>query len=961
MAGQVVVAARLLGGFELTLPDGTRAGPWERPAARRLLAYLLLRPSRQAGREELAEALFAQLDPERASNAVSKALTMARAALHETTAGRLLEADRAVIRFRPDVAVTVDVEEQTTALTTALASAPGAGRTEALRTALRERLPLLPDEPYAEWVLPVRDELEQLRLDALLEHARTAPPADRGQAWADVAAAAPTNEEACAALLRHYQATRQRDRAVRTFHRCRAALLADLDVEPSRELAALAAEVLRAPVAVPAQQRPAAPTVPVPPGRESLLRTLLGTCEAANRPRAIALGGPAGIGKTHLVGALAQHLEARGWTVLAATAAPDDHLAPYAGLRQLLPQLDAEVAGRLAAALDDPAVGLTQEATRARLAEVLVAALDDAAADGPVAVVLDDAHWSDEAQRAVVARASRGPSRAWLFVVVSRTDEPQASAPELPLETPRFPVPPVAEDAMRALVQGVEPDLPPDVVEQVVQRSAGNPFFGLELARDAQAGGADDEAGPHVPDRIVQLLHRRIATCGPQARRLLPLVALTGPDATYELVLDAGAHESLAGSAEACMRALDELSAAHLLVETRSGLRLLHPLLRDAALTTINPIRRGALHRVLAEVLRAKDAEPAAVARHLLAAFTSARLTDLAVDAAEAGWTAGHLARAVFANEAALELLRGGLDAFSVLTGEDADRLRHKALAAWLDIADIHLDDEDHDAATTAARVAIDLAATDAERASAWAMLGAVAYRVGDFDRQAAVLERGLQSLHGDPASRAKLLSDLGWSRHRAGRLQEARELQLEARAVLETAGDDVLLCRSLDRLGLLLAGDDPQQALELEDRALALARASGGPQLTAVVLLHRAESLSMCDRTDEALVDLDAAAEWFAASRDHYMQSVVEWVRAKVLERHGDRAGALAAREAEVVLLEQVGNAPHLVTAHLHRAELLSGQDAETAFAQACQVAEASGDEALIERVRRAGRLREG
>ncbi len=69
------VRVQLLGGFKVELPDGTEAGPWERPSARRLLQVLVLRERRRIGREELADLLFPDLTPARAANAVSKALS----------------------------------------------------------------------------------------------------------------------------------------------------------------------------------------------------------------------------------------------------------------------------------------------------------------------------------------------------------------------------------------------------------------------------------------------------------------------------------------------------------------------------------------------------------------------------------------------------------------------------------------------------------------------------------------------------------------------------------------------------------------------------------------------------------------------------------------------------------------------------------------------------------------------
>jgi DNA-binding SARP family transcriptional activator len=972
-----VITARLLGMFDVVLTDGRSAGPWERPAARRLVQLLLLSPQRQAGREQIAAALFPNLPPARAANAVSKALTMARAALGEDQPGAttMLDADRTLIRFRPELRVNVDVDERRDQYAAAMRLPAGPRRAAALEPLCHASFDLLPDEPYADWVAPVRDELQRLRTDVLTDYARGCPPDRATRAWADLADHQPTNEEAAAALIHAYLAAGQRDRAIRTFHRCRAALLDELGVEASAELAATLGDDL------PVPRQPAAPAPPlvddstdVPTGREDLLSRLIRTCTAAGRPRAVAVIGPAGIGKTTLVRALGRSLTSSGWTVRQVTTAPDDGLSPYAGLRVLLQQLMTDDAATRYPLLDAvrrgeaPATTRTLEATRGQLAQELAALFDEAAAPAPLAVVVDDAHWMDEAQRALLARVAAGPAQRWLVLVVARNDEPHSTPPDLPLETPRLEVPPLVPDAMRELLRTELATAPPDVVEHLAQRSRGNAFFGLELARQWQLGGASDARRLRVPDRIVELLRRRIELCSAAARQLVPLVALAGPEATYELVLRTGAHDELAGSVERCMRALDELAAAHLLVETPTGLRLLHPLLRDAALTTINPIRRATLHRLLADSMSTVDGDPLGVARHRISAFAAARLVDLAPAAAEAGFAAGQQARSVFANDAAMDLLRGALDAFSVVPRAYADDLRARAVGAWVTIADIHLDAEDTEAATDAAKVAIALAATDEQRADAWAKLAGVAYRRGDMERFGATIRDGLAALREDaPAPRARLVSDLGWGLHRQGRRDEARSLLAQALPVLAESGDDVLLARCLDRLALVTSWTDPARALRLEDDALAAARRTADETVVAVVLLHRAEILEMADRPDEALVDLDAAAQRFVVAGDRYMQSVSSWVRATILDKRGDLAGALAARDVEVDLLAEVGNALNLAAAHHHRSRLLAalGRDDEAALASVAAVAAArdSGDPAILARVgaEPTGRVREG
>ena len=208
MTERRALRVQLLDGFSIWFPDGRVVGRFERPSARRLFEALLLRPGRRAGREELAEILFPRLAPKRASNAVSKALTMARAALEPEGTG-LLAADRSTIWIREDVPIEVDLDVHLTALKAALAEPNLARRDELLEAALAERGRLLDDELYADWAIAARDELERWRAQARLALARgrsagQGPVGLTGsiEAWGDVAANDPASEEACIGLVR---------------------------------------------------------------------------------------------------------------------------------------------------------------------------------------------------------------------------------------------------------------------------------------------------------------------------------------------------------------------------------------------------------------------------------------------------------------------------------------------------------------------------------------------------------------------------------------------------------------------------------------------------------------------------------------------------------------------------------------------------------------------------------------
>src|SRR6266581_3854590 len=231
--GDVAVRVRLLGPFSV-VSGGRAAGPWPRPSARRLCQLVLVSPGRRVSRDLVCDELFPDLDPRAAARAVSKALSMARAALAPLgepgePAPALLEADLTHIWANP--AVEVDAAEHEQALRAALAMGPGHERDGLLATALADDGELLADEPYADWALRPRERLEALRQEARLALARdrargagdTRPEAQLA-AWAACAEHDPASEEAAAALVRGYFAAGHRELAVRAYERCRAAL-----------------------------------------------------------------------------------------------------------------------------------------------------------------------------------------------------------------------------------------------------------------------------------------------------------------------------------------------------------------------------------------------------------------------------------------------------------------------------------------------------------------------------------------------------------------------------------------------------------------------------------------------------------------------------------------------------------------------------------------------------------------
>ena len=305
----MAVRVRLLGPFSV-VSGGRAVGPWPRPSARRLCQLVLVSPGRRVSRDLACEELFPDLDPRSAARSVSKALSMARAALAglgEPGEQALLAADLTHIWAAPGAEIDAEAHEQ--ALRAALAMDPGHDRDARLAAALAEDGELLADEPYADWALRPRERLEALRQEARLALARDrargagdARPEAVLAAWAACAEHDPAAEEAAAALVRGYFAEGYRELAVRAYERCRTALgELGLGLSPWLEEVYATAAFEAAPPRTPAPPREELRTVTVlaaevaadglDPADPEELRDVAGRCLAAVIAEVEALGG----------------------------------------------------------------------------------------------------------------------------------------------------------------------------------------------------------------------------------------------------------------------------------------------------------------------------------------------------------------------------------------------------------------------------------------------------------------------------------------------------------------------------------------------------------------------------------------------------------------------------------------------------------------------------------------------
>ena len=221
----------------------------------------------------------------------------------------------------------------------------------------------------------------------------------------------------------------------------------------------------------------------------------------------------------------------------------------------------------------------------------ILSLLTEAATEGPLACVIDDAHWLDRASRQALAFAARRLSAESVLVIFA-TRQPGTDLAGLPeLALGGLP----DSDARDLLASVVRWPLDERVREQIIAETGGNPRalaeLPLALPPVQLAGGFGLPDTPH--GRLDGQLSARIAGL-PTPARLLLLVAAADPTGDPVLVLRAAG--SLGIAAEAGYPAAEAG-----LVTFGTRVVFADPAARSAVYQSAPPGHRRLVHRALAQ------------------------------------------------------------------------------------------------------------------------------------------------------------------------------------------------------------------------------------------------------------------------------------------------------------------------------------------------------------------------
>ena len=331
--------------------------------------------------------------------------------------------------------------------------------------------------------------------------------------------------------------------------------------------------------------------------RESQVMAALIESTCGGGGGAVVVRGEPGIGKTTLLVQAQQWAKGRAMQVLVCRGVQAESNLPFAGLHQLLrpilgtlPQLAAHQARLLRVAFGSEEIAPVDFY---RVAMATLELLTTVAADGPVLIAADDAHWIDRPSTDVLAFVARRVAADPLAIVIAvreGTDDPFAGR-----DLPQLILAPLDGKAAESLLARVAPKLPDSFRDRLLHFAAGNPLALIELPASVH------EWGPS-PDRISvgKLLETSFATRTeslPKSTRALLLAVAAGPNCNLaEVCAAATAVQGLDVRPADIQPAID----ARLVTVTDDQVVFSHPLMGSAIYQSANIGERLATHTALA-------------------------------------------------------------------------------------------------------------------------------------------------------------------------------------------------------------------------------------------------------------------------------------------------------------------------------------------------------------------------
>jgi DNA-binding CsgD family transcriptional regulator len=565
------------------------------------------------------------------------------------------------------------------------------------------------------------------------------------------------------------------------------------------------------------------------------------TALVQGRGGVLVIEGPPGIGKSRLLTEVMALADKGGVRTLFGEAFEYQQTVPFFSLFMATlgadpPVGDADALRRLGGSAD----------LRYWVVRDLAGAIRAAAAQTPLAIVLEDIHWADNGTLlALRSLATARPDAAVLWVLTTRTGAGGPAVQETLSVLHRA-------DAAFLRVAAVSPGAVAEMVCDVVRANAdesllnlaakahGNPFLVSELVgglgeegRLNVSGGRAVASGDALPRRLGAGMQQRLDLLSEGAGEVVRVAAVL-PDRFSAGLLAA----MLERKPSSLMSVVEEAVRADLLVEDEEQLRFRHDLLREATRQSLPQSLRRAMERQSASIMLGMGAAPAEVATQLARsaepgdkeAIDALRAAAQSVGHSDAG-AAADLSKRALELLAAADAEHGPLVAETVGLLNRASRYREAEELAVAALSEVASPQEE-------AEIRLRLAT----------------FNKHSVQRRVEENRRALQLGDISEVTRARHLAWLAYNLALHDQRGEARAAAHEAAAAAASTGDLEARIMADVTLTVLDGGDGyAGRALGRLEELCALARTSDATTAHDWAAIHCAHLLAVVGRLDDA------------------------------------------------------------------------------------------------------------
>jgi DNA-binding CsgD family transcriptional regulator len=326
--------------------------------------------------------------------------------------------------------------------------------------------------------------------------------------------------------------------------------------------------------------------------------------------RVIVLRGIAGSGKTRLLGEILTSTSRAGWRAVVAVPDPESYLVPTAVLIEAA--LEAEPPLLTAA---DVTVLSTSPDSRYWLIQMFRNALEAAAQENSLVVIVDDLQWADAASIAILrSLVSSMGDQPILWAFAARTGEQDENVKTVLMEWSTvgsvIEIEPLSDDATVDMATDLLGGVPDAGLEATLRRAENLPLLVSELVQglvEENLVTVDDDVAAvrdaQIPERFGASIRERIVRLPRRAGHLVQVASILGRNFSVSNLA-----ELLGESTSELIDGIDLAIQADILVDG-SPLKFRHDAIRETAESMLRPAIRTHLRRRAADI-RLRSGEP---------------------------------------------------------------------------------------------------------------------------------------------------------------------------------------------------------------------------------------------------------------------------------------------------------------------------------------------------------------